>query len=188
MQVVYLGDPGPAGHRRSDQVRVQSIGGALQKDPAGLPDQAVPGLEHQRSDHQRSDGVGAGEPGENNDQAGDRGGNERIQIVEDVLEGAFDVQAGAVRLADQPGRRDVHRDADHGRDEDQQALHLRRFEQPADRLVGEPGRQQQQGDPVRLGGEDLGSFEPVGVPPRAGRAARLMAHSASTIAAASVSI
>ena len=37
-----------------------------------------------------------------------------------------------------------------------------RIEQPADRLVDEPRREQQQGEPVGLRGQDLGAFEPVG--------------------------
>ena len=57
------------------------------------------------------------------------------------------------------------------------------------RLVGQPDRQQQQGQPVGLRGEDLGAFEPVGVVRRAaGRAASRMATRASAIEAASVSM
>ena len=162
VQVVDLGDAGPVGHGRADQVRVEALRGAFEEDPAGLPDQAVPGLDHQRGHDQRGEGVGAGEPGEHDDEPGDRGGDERVEVVEDVLERALDVQAGPVGLADQPGRGDVDHDADQRGDEHQQSLHLRRVEQPPDGLVDEPGREQQQGEPVGLGGEDLGAFEPVG--------------------------
>jgi hypothetical protein len=98
--------PGRPAIARADQVRVQHSGapGTLQEDPAGFPDQPVPGLDHQAGHDQRGERIGAGEPGEHHHKSGDRGRDERVQVVENVLERALDVQAGPVRLADQPRR------------------------------------------------------------------------------------
>jgi hypothetical protein len=80
-----------------------------------------------------------------------------------VLEGALDVEAGPVGLGQTPGRRDVHYHADQCGDHDQASSDRRRVDEPADRFIAQPGGEQQQGQAVGLGGEDLDPLEPVGV-------------------------
>ncbi len=61
-----------------------------------------------------------------------------------------------------PGRRDVDGDADQRDREDQPRPHGRRLEQPADALVGDERREDQEGHAIGLGREDLDSLEAVG--------------------------
>ena len=112
----------------------------------------------QRGD--RIDPVPAGPP---DDGAGHRGSDEGIQVGEDVLETAFHVEALPVGLAHHPHGDQVHPDAGHGHHGDQRAVDLRRRDQPHDRLDDEPGREQQQGQPVELRTEDFRSLEAEGV-------------------------
>jgi Ser/Thr protein kinase RdoA (MazF antagonist) len=172
MQVMDLGDIRPGRHRGAHRGRIEPGGRGLEEDPSRFPDQPGTRVHHQRHDDQGGDRVGPGESGEQDDQPRDRGGGERVQVGDDMPEGARQVQAPrlAVRRAgDEPGRRDVddhagQRHAEHG-----PAGHRRRRHQPADRRIEQPGGEQDQGDAVGLGGHDLGAFEPVGVP--AGRRA-----------------
>jgi NCS1 family nucleobase:cation symporter-1 len=174
MQVVHLGDVRARRHRGADRLRVQPRRRRLQEDPPGVPDQPGPGVQHQRHHGQRGDRVGAGEPGQHDDQAGRGGGRERVQVGDDVPERPGHVEAVAAvpgRPADQQRGREVHRHPGQRDAEHRRAGHRRRAGQPPDRGVAEPRRQQHQGDAVGLGGHDLGAFQAVGVP-AAGRPGR----------------
>jgi hypothetical protein len=87
-----------------------------------------------RQHDERRDRVRPHEPRRHDHQAGDGGGDEGEQVVEDVLEGAFHVQARPIGPAEQPGGRKVDHDADQG---------------------GGPR------DAVELRRQDLGAFEAV---------------------------
>jgi hypothetical protein len=147
------------------------VGAASSRDAPGVAQESDPGGGHEDDDDQRGDRVGAGEAGQDHDEAGDRGGDEREQVVEDVLERAFDVEAGPVRLRHAPRGGHVHHNARDGGGQDQAAGHRRRVEQPPDCFVGQPPAEQQKGETVGLRGEDLGAFQAEGVS-AAGRAGR----------------
>ena len=89
------------------------------------------GAEHRRRDGERGDRVGAVEAGRPDDGAGERGRRERVEVGEQVLEAALDVQALAVRARDLAQGDDVHDRADErGRDDE------RRRGRPAGRRAG----------------------------------------------------
>jgi hypothetical protein len=79
-----------------------------------------------------------------------------------VPEGALHVQALSLGTGKQPGGEQVHRDPDHRHDHDERALDLRRLDEPADALVDDQGAEQEQGDAIDLGGQDLRPLHPVG--------------------------
>ena len=74
-----------------------SPGRRLEEDARRLADQPERRPEHQRSDDQARDRVGAVPAGEQHDQAGDRGADEREQVGGHVQERAAHVQALAAR-------------------------------------------------------------------------------------------
>ncbi len=141
---------------------VEARGRGLHEDPARLAQQAVGGPEHQRRDQQRCDPVGAVEPPDQDQRAGDRGCDEGKEVGDDMEEGPLDVEAAPLGPGEHPRRHQVHHDPDQSHDQDQPALHIRRVDQPADALEDDQRPEQQQRDPVDLGGEDLGPSHPVG--------------------------
>jgi purine-cytosine permease-like protein len=186
VQVMDLGDTGARRHRRAHLRGIQARGRRLEEDPPGRPDQVGPGAHHEHHHHQRGDRVGPGEPGQHDDQARHRGGGERVQIGDDVPERARDVQAprpvagrpvaarpvaarpvaarpAAARPGDQQGRHRVDDHAGQRHGQHRPAGHGLRRHQPPDRPVSEPGREQDQGDPVGLCRHDLGAPQAVGV-------------------------
>ena len=76
-----------------------------------------------------------------------------------MLEAALDVQALAVRAADLPQRQDVDGRADERRRDDERCAHVRRRDEALDRLDDDQHAEDEQGQPVRLGREDLGAAE-----------------------------
>ena len=169
VQVVDLGDVRAAGHRRAHRRRVEPGRRRLEEDPPGVPDQPGPRVHHQHDDDQRGDRVRPVEPGEQDDEARHRGRRERVQVGDDVLERAGQVEAarGAVTAArprDQQGGRHVDRHPGQRDGEHRAAGHHGRRHQVPDRGVAEPGREQHQRDAVGLRGQDLGPLEAVGVP------------------------
>ena len=68
----------------------------------------------------------------------------------------------AVGAGEDRGRGQVDDDPGQGDGEDQAAVDAGRVDQPAHALDRDDRRQHQQGDPVRLGGEDLDPFEAEG--------------------------
>jgi Ser/Thr protein kinase RdoA (MazF antagonist) len=175
MQVMDLGDVTAGRHRAADRRRIQPRGCGLKEDPAGLLDQPGPGVQHQHHHDERGDRVRPGEPGQHDDQARHRGGGERVEVGEDVLERAGEVEArladvvrAVVAVAragpgDQQGRGEVdgyprQRDA-----ENRPAAGRRRCHQPAHGRIAKPGREQDQGEAISLRRHDLGAPQPVGV-------------------------
>lgn len=161
MQVVHLGDRRVCDEPVAHRVRVHMGRSGLQEDPAGLAEQTVARPDHQHHHHERGDRVGLPEAGGEHDQTGDGRPDEGEQVVQDVLVGTLDGQRGPVRLRDAPGRGHVDHDARERGHQDQAALHRRRIHQPPHRLVRQPDRQQDQGQPVGLGGEYLRPLEAV---------------------------
>src|SRR5207249_1270804 len=139
------------------------VRGRLDENAQRGPEQTDGSPDHEGDDDQRGDGVGPAKPGGHDDRAGDNGADECIEVGEDVLEGAFDVERPAVG----PGQGDrcgqVHSDADEGHNYQHRTVHLGRVDQPADGFVGDKGGDQQQGESVSGGGEDLGAVQPEGV-------------------------
>jgi len=183
VQVMNLGNVRAGRQRRAHRRRREPGRRRLEEDPPGIPDQPRARVQHQHHHDQRGDRVGPGEPGQQDDQPGYRGGRERVQVRNDVLERARDVQtllAGRTtspdppapggslpsrpRLGDQQRRHHVHGHPDQGDHQYHAAGHGRRRHQPPDRRVAEPGGQQDQGDAVGLRRQDLGALQPVGVP------------------------
>ena len=81
------------GHRAPDLGGIEAGGRGLEQDPAGVPQQAVGGAEHDQRDEDRRDSVGTVEAGHEDHRSGHRGGHERDEVGEDVLVGALDVEA-----------------------------------------------------------------------------------------------
>jgi hypothetical protein len=88
-------------------------------------------------------GSARSKPGQD-DHGRDRGGDERIEVGEDLLEAHLDVEALAVGSREGPGRGDVDRDAGEGDRQDQAGEDLRRRDQPPDCLINDQPRQHQQ--------------------------------------------
>jgi len=90
----------------------------FEEHPAGVAEQPPGGAEHEGDDEQGGDGVGAAVAGGHDDHTGDQGRDERERVGEDVLERAFDVEAGPVGLGEDPRRREVddHAEGGHGDD------------------------------------------------------------------------
>jgi Ser/Thr protein kinase RdoA (MazF antagonist) len=101
VQVVDLGHVRAAGHSGAHRRRVEPGGRRLEEDPPGVPDQAGARVHHQDDDDQRGDRVRPGEPGRQDDDARHRRRRERVQVGDDVLERAGQVEAarGAVPVS-----------------------------------------------------------------------------------------
>jgi len=93
VQVVDLGHVRAAGHRRTHRRRVEPGRRRLEKDPPGIPDQPGARVHHQDDDDQGGDRVRPGEPGRQDDDPRHRGRRKRVQVGDDVLEGAGEVEA-----------------------------------------------------------------------------------------------
>ena len=117
--------------------------------------------ESRRSRHEQGRHcVGPHPPSREDHAAGDGGGDEREEVVEDVLEAPLDVERPAVRAGELPRREEVDPDPDEGDDEDRRAARVRRRDESTDRAVDDqPGKYEQRG-PVRLRGEDLRAAQP----------------------------
>ncbi len=136
--------------------------GGLHEHPPGVAHEPPPGLDHEQRDDQGGHGVGTGPAGEVDDQTGDRGRDEREQVVEDVLVGALDVEPRPVGPAQQPGGDQVDHDAREAGEDDEEPLDLGREDEAAHSFVHEEGRQEQQRDAVELRRDDLSALQAVG--------------------------
>src|SRR5947209_5775164 len=74
----HLNHPWLTGQRARDLVGIQAGGGGFHEHPSGGLQQGVRGVEHERRDQQRGDGVGPVEPGGEDHHRGDRGGDEAV--------------------------------------------------------------------------------------------------------------
>jgi len=164
VQVVHLGDAVHAGQPGTHLGRVDPRRRGFQQDPPGRADQRHAGLDQQRRDHERGQPVGPDEPGQHDHQPGQPGGEERVQISYQVPERPLHVEAAPPGPGHQPARRHAHHDPGQRGHQDSGTGDRRRVHQPAYRLDRQRDREQQQGQPVGLGGEDLGPLQPVGEP------------------------
>ena len=169
--------------------RVEVARRRLEQHAAGLAQQAEARAQHQRGHHQRGDAVRAREAGDQHDRARDRGGDEREQVGEHVLERALDVEAAAA-----PRRRAASSPRGSPRCRRSRPRARRRPRRPAGRSGG--------GSPpptiTTASATSVAPFscadrisarrKPNVKPPRAGRCASRAANSASAIAPASVSM
>ncbi|MET3162851.1 UNVERIFIED_ORG: hypothetical protein ABIB19_001259 [Arthrobacter sp. UYEF10] len=96
-------------------------------------------MQHQSHHDERGDSVRTGKRGGQNDEAGDRGGNEAVEIGQEGLEGSFYVQAGPVGFGQHPHRHQIHDDSKDRDDQDGSALDGRRIEETVDGLHGNQG-------------------------------------------------
>src|SRR6185437_9683977 len=103
VQVVHAEHVGDLREVRADLFHVHALGGGLQQDAPGVAQQLPRRLNHQDDHEEGGDGVGAGEPGGHDDDPGDDGADEPVQVGQHVPERALDVQAGAVGLGQHPG-------------------------------------------------------------------------------------
>ena len=106
-------------------------------------------------DHERRHSVRARLACREDDDAGDRGDDERGEVGEEVLEAPLDVHRAAVRAGEHTRRGQVHHDPDERDDEDRLPAGVGRRDQAADRLVDDQERQNEQRGPVGLRREDL---------------------------------
>ena len=97
--------------------------------------------------------------GQEDQSACDRGSEEGRQVGRNVKVGAADVQALPLRPRQEGQNAEVDRNAGHGDRNHDDCLDLGRLDQPADRGVDDQERDDGERDPVRLGGQDLGSRE-----------------------------
>jgi hypothetical protein len=164
VEVVDLHHPGEGGQRAADLVGVDARRSRLHEHAPGCLQQRVGRVQQDAGDEQGGDGVGSIEPGGQDDHGGHRGGDEAVQVGDDVAVGALQVEAAAVaRAAGEDGRRgQIDGDAHHGHDQDGQAGHRWRRDEPAQRVDDDDGRQDEQRDAVGLRREDLGAPQPVG--------------------------
>ncbi len=119
VEVVDFDDAGLGGEGLADGVGVDPLRCGFEEDAPGGFHQSVAGVDHQPGDQERDDRVGAVKAGEKDHAGGDRGSDERVEVGEDVLEGAFDVQALAVGLRQRVGRGEIDGDAGQRDGEDQ---------------------------------------------------------------------
>ena len=105
-------------------------------------------------------GSARSKPAVDDDHTGQHGGQEAVEVGQDVLEGALDVEAGAIGPGQPPGGRQV--------DDDPDAAVITTTARPCTacgwisrRIAteGQDGRHHQQGDPVAGRGQDLGPLE-----------------------------
>ena len=119
VQVVHVDHSGLGGQCPADVVDVDAFGCCFEEDASAGPEQPVGGAEHQRGDEQRRDRVGPVKAGREDDDGGDGGSDERVEVGQDVLEAALDVEAPAVGPRQCPGGGEVDGDADQRDRQDQ---------------------------------------------------------------------
>ncbi len=125
VQVVNLDDVRLGDERRADRLRVETLGRGLQEDPPGGAHERDARADHQRGDQQRDDRVGALEAGREDHAGGDRRADEAVEVGQQVLEAALDVEALAVRAARASrSRRRLTSDAGERDGEHQPAAHV----------------------------------------------------------------
>jgi len=147
----------------ADVVEVDALGGGFEQHPARVSQQPPRRLEHQTHHQEGGDGIGAGVAGGQDDDRGEHGAQEAIQVGEDVLVSARHVQAGPVRFGQHPGGEHVHRYSDDRHHQHRPALHRRGIEQPPDGLERHQRADHQQGDAVTGRGQDFQARGHAGV-------------------------
>ena len=99
VEVATSTDARLAGQCSADLARVDAFGGGLEEDPCGGLHERGAGANHDPGDQQRDDRVRALEAGGQDHASGDRGADERVEVGQDVLVGAFDVEAWRLAFA-----------------------------------------------------------------------------------------
>ncbi len=107
-------------------------------------------------------GIGPQPAHPEHERAGDGRGDEGVEVGQDVLERALDVEARAVGARQRPDGRQVDPDADDGDHEHEAALDVGRLEQAPHGLERDHERQHEQRDAVDLRRQDLDALEAVG--------------------------
>ncbi len=159
VQVVDLHDVRQRDQRAADLLGVELRGCGLEEDPPGRPHQPPARADHQRRDRKRGDRVGALEAEDQDHARRQRRAEEPVEVGQDVLEAALDVEVRAVCARQLPGRHDVQDGAGNGHRQDQPGPHVRRLDEPVDRLEDDEAGDHQQRDAVGLRGEDLQASE-----------------------------
>src|SRR6185437_1057979 len=80
VQVVYSQDVRHSGQVGAEVLQVHALGGGFKQHPAGVAQQPPRRLDHQSDDEERGDRVDAGEPGGHDDDPGDDGADEPVQV------------------------------------------------------------------------------------------------------------
>ena len=102
----------------------------------------------------------------------DRGGDEREQVVEHVLEAPLDVEGLPVGARELPRGQEVDPDPDEGDHEDRPSVRRRRRDETANGPVDDQAGEDEQRRTVRLRGQDLRAAQPEGGGSRAQAAPR----------------
>src|SRR6476659_10272961 len=123
VQVVDLDDARLFGHHAADPVGVELLGRGLEEDPPRVTQQPDRRAQHQAGNQQRGDRVGAVEAGQQDHRRGDRGADEGVEVGQQVLEAALDVEALAVGSGEGRGGGEGDDDSSEGDYQDQRAVH-----------------------------------------------------------------
>ena len=164
-------------HLRHRDDRAADVGGVdllrrhLQEDPGRVAQQAVARPEHERGHDEAGDRVGAIPARRQDDAARDRRPDECDEVRRDVQERAPHVEAVSTRARQEQRGAEIDRDADERDHKDDPAADVIRRDEPSHGLVEDPDPDQEEGQTVRLGGEDLKPPEAEG-PASPGRSRR----------------
>ena len=160
VQIVDADDVAVVGHRARDGGGIDALRRCFQEDAAGVAEERPARAKEERCHEEPGDRVEAVPAGREHERARNCGAGERREIGGDVEKCAAHVQALAVTTGEDGSRDEVHRDADERDDEDDPAVHVRRVDETSHRAVDDPDADEEQREPVRLRGEDLGAAEP----------------------------
>ena len=137
VQIVNFGDGFGSRHRVTDLVGCQLDRCTLQQHAHGLSLKDPSRSNHQHCHEQRRDGVGLVEARRENDDTGNEGADEGIEVGENMLKAAFNIEALPIGFRQHPYRGKIDDDAKRGDDRDDSAGDLRRMDQPRNRFVGD---------------------------------------------------
>ena len=155
VQVVRLDHVRGGDDRAADLVGVDVGRRALEEDARRVAQESPARPADQRGDEEARDRVEPVPAGRENQASRHRSPDERGQVVEDVDEGAAHVDALPARSREQQRCDPVHEDPDERDDQHDPALDVVRRDQTANRAVHDPDPDDQERQPVDLGGENL---------------------------------
>ncbi len=119
---------GLADQRSADLARRRAFRGGLEEDAPDAHRRPKPARIMSAATSSDAIGSARSKPGRQDHDAGDGGPDERVQVGEQVLVGALDVEALAVRLRERPGRNEVDHDADERDDQHRPAADIGRVD------------------------------------------------------------
>jgi len=149
-------------HRDADVARREPLRRSLQEHANRLLLQRPARAQHQPGHEERRNRVGAIEAGRQNDDARDKRSGKGVEVGDDVLKAAFDIETLAVGLRQNPRRRKIDCDASPSDDCHREPADVRWMDQPHDRLVDDDGAEDEQHGAVGLPAEHLGAAAAVG--------------------------